>query len=305
MQAVLANLRLDSRYAAPAPSACSPSVPAVLEASRGSRRRQPGRAALQTRASWQTERERELARNVPPAPPARVPPPPPPPPPPAPEPIVENDLNISRRALFGIMVGGTALWYAALRGGYPLTTVDKQKNVALLKTKGGNLVAATQDSAGRIFMFDAAGNLYYDTEDPRTGMYVVDTAGDMFNQFVDKNGKVVRVPVGNIGDLRSITVEEVGGVPIRELQRSIKGLRGGRVTGFVQRADPREVFDLMPPNAPAGANMDRTRIEPPPFLEDIEVDLQPKGGLGGLFGGGSPDSSSPAATLRSLQRGDK
>ena len=47
--------------------------------------------------------------------------------------------------------------------------------------------------------------------------------------------------MGNIGDLRSITVEEVGGVPIRELQRSIKGLRGGRVTGFVQRADPREV----------------------------------------------------------------
>ena len=40
--------------------------------------------------------------------------------------------------------------YAALRGGYPLTTVDKQKNVALLKTKGGNLVAATQVRAAGV-----------------------------------------------------------------------------------------------------------------------------------------------------------
>ncbi len=31
-----------------------------------------------------------------------------------------------------------------VRGGYPLTAVDKEKNVALLKTKGGNMVAATQ-----------------------------------------------------------------------------------------------------------------------------------------------------------------
>lgn len=34
--------------------------------------------------------------------------------------------------------------YAVVRGGYPLTAVDKEKNVALLKTKGGNMVAATQ-----------------------------------------------------------------------------------------------------------------------------------------------------------------
>jgi hypothetical protein len=51
---------------------------------------------------------------------------------------------MSRRTLFGIMAGGTALWWVALRGSFPLAAVDKQKNVALLKTKGGNLVAATQ-----------------------------------------------------------------------------------------------------------------------------------------------------------------
>ena len=58
--------------------------------------------------------------------------------------LQENELRMSRRTLFGIMAGGTALWWVALRGSFPLAAVDKQKNVALLKTKGGNLVAATQ-----------------------------------------------------------------------------------------------------------------------------------------------------------------
>lgn len=40
--------------------------------------------------------------------------------------------------------------------------------------------------------------------------------------------QVNRVPIGNIGDLRTVTVKEVGGVPVTELQKSIKGLRGGR-----------------------------------------------------------------------------
>jgi hypothetical protein len=41
------------------------------------------------------------------------------------------------------MLGGTAAWWLALRGGFPLAAVDRERNVALLKTKGGNLVAAT------------------------------------------------------------------------------------------------------------------------------------------------------------------
>ena len=66
--------------------------------------------------------------------------------PPFPRPSLpqENELRMSRRTLFGIMAGGSALWWVALRGSFPLAAVDKQKNVALLKTKGGNLVAATQ-----------------------------------------------------------------------------------------------------------------------------------------------------------------
>ncbi|PRW56651.1 expressed protein isoform A [Chlorella sorokiniana] len=253
-------------------------------------------------ASYQTDRERELARNVPAAPPARVPPPPPPPPPPEPEPIVENELNMSRRGLFLTVFGGTAAYWFALNGGSPVSTVDPRKNVALLKTKGGNTIAATQDAQGRVFMWDRAGNIYYDTEDPRTGVYIVDTAGDMTNMFVDKDGEVQRVPVGNIADLRTIEVSEIGGVPISELQKSIKGLRGGRVTGFVTQ--PSSVSDLMPPNAPVEISRDGKVVKFPPFLEDIEIELEPKGGL---FGGGQvPNvSDNPAAVIDSLQRGNK
>ena len=74
------------------------------------------------------------------------------------------------------MLGGTALWWFGLRQGVPLVGVDRKRNIALLRTKGGNLVAATQDEEGRVFLFDKAGNLYYDTEDPKLGMYIVRTA---------------------------------------------------------------------------------------------------------------------------------
>lgn len=212
---------------------------------------------------------------------------------------------MSRRGIFGIMLGGTAAYWFAVRGGMPLAAVDRGRNVALLKTKGGNLVAATQDDAGRVFMFDRAGNIYYDTEDPRLGVYVVDAQGEMINEFVDAEGRVIKVPVGNIADLRTVTVEEIGGVPVRELQRSIRDLRGGRLTGFVQPADPGSAADLMPPNAPSVPNWEGNRVGPPPFLEDLEVELQPKSG-GGLFGGSAPDArDDPVGTLRSLRRGDK
>ena len=86
--------------------------------------------------------------------------------------------------------------------------------------------------------------------------------------------QVIKVPVGNIADLRTVTVEEIGGVPVRELQRSIRDLRGGRLTGFVQPADPGSAADLMPPNAPSVPNWEGNRVGPPPFLEDLEVELQ-------------------------------
>ncbi len=41
-----------------------------------------------------------------------------------------------------------------------------------------------------------------------------------------------RVLVGNINDLQSVKVTDIGGVPVEELQKSVKGLRGARITGF-------------------------------------------------------------------------
>lgn len=154
-------------------------------------------------------------------------------------------------------------------------------------------------------MFDKAGNIYYDTEDPRVGMYIVDKGGEMYNEFVDTEGKVQQIYIGNIGDLRSIKVEEVGGISVEELQRSIKGFKGGRVVGFPKAPDANGPSweNLMPPNAPAGVPRGGGRIQPPPFLEDLEVELEPRGS--GLFGGGGGNggpTSSPAEILKSLRR---
>lgn len=129
------------------------------------------------------------------------------------------------------MLGGSLAWYAAISGfatNAPIAGVDRQRNIAVLRTKGGNLVAATTDDQGRVFMFDKAGNIYYDTEDPRTGMYIVDRRGDMYNVYVDLDGKVQRVPVGNISELATVEVGEVGGVSLKELQKSVGEVQSGR-----------------------------------------------------------------------------
>jgi hypothetical protein len=93
------------------------------------------------------------------------------------------------------------------------------------------------------------------------------------------------VELGNIRDIATIEVEEIGGVPVRELQRSIRDLQP-RITGFVQPADPSNPLDLMPPNAPAVPNWEGNRLGPPPFLEDLEVELEVCGGEEGGGGGG-------------------
>lgn len=182
------------------------------------------------------------------------------------------------------MIGGTVGWYAALRANVPMVGMDRERNIALLRTKQGNIVAATQDAKGRIFLFDKAGNIYYDTDDAALGLYIVDPQGDMFNKYLDKEGRVQEAYVGNLSDLTSIKVTEIGGVPIGELQRSIRGFKGGRVVGFPKLPAGKELSleDLMPPNAPATIDKEKGRIRPPPFLEDREIELEPNGGL---FGG--------------------
>lgn len=160
-----------------------------------------------------------------------------------------------------------------------MSAIDRRRGVALLRTKGGNLVGAAEDESGRLFLFDKAGNLYYDTEDPALGIYIVDTSGNMYNEYLEPGSdEIKRVPVGNIADITSVKVSEIGGVPIEELQNSVRGFRGGRVVGFAQPPDENGLTweNMMPPNAPATVPRDGGRIRPPPMLEDYEVDLEPR-----------------------------
>lgn len=130
----------------------------------------------------------------------------------------------------------------------------------------------------------------------------MDTTGDMYNEFVDANGKVQQAFVGNLADLRSLKVKEIGGVDIKDLQKSVKGFRGGRIVGFPKAADPNSPSweDVLPPNAPAGVNRDGNKVMPPAFLEDMEVELEPS--RGGIFGGNGGGEVDDLTTLKSLRR---
>ena len=219
----------------------------------------------------------------------RAPPPPPPPPP-----VIDINLDdtvrpnnalssspfASRRGILAAMVVGTGLWYGLLNASNPIMAVNKRNGVALLKTKGGNVVAAAQDERGRLFLFDKAGNIYYDTEDPRVGMYIVDRAGETYNEYLDVvSGQVKQQYVGNLKDMTSLSVREVGGIDMRDLRKSVRGFKGGRVVGFPHAPSGSLGWeDVMPPNAPVQRAANGEVVGVPPFLEDYEVDLEAKGG---------------------------
>jgi hypothetical protein len=67
--------------------------------------------------------------------------------------------------------------------------------------------------------------------------------GDMFNMFVDADGEVQRVAVGNIKDLETIGINEVGGMPVSQLLKSHRSK--ARLTAFL---DPTPL--PLPLNAP-------------------------------------------------------
>lgn len=257
------------------------------------RRFAAGRGAS-TRCNYEPGVDRQPRSTVPAAPPLRVPPPPPPPPPPGSE--MNLKMGISKRMVLGLMFGGGLVWSLALRAGMPQVGYDARTGVALLRTAGGNLVAATRDEAGNIFMYDKNGNIYYDTG-AEQGIYIVDSSGDMFNTWADTRGEVQRAYVGNIRDLREFSVKEIGGVPVEQLAEGIEGLRDGRMTAFVKKADRRYEPDYLPKNAPAIVSRGG-KFAPPEVLEDSVIELERKGGL---FGGGGGNDVSMADLVRSLK----
>jgi hypothetical protein len=244
-----------------------------------------GRHTAPIRCAAQQPQTGGYRKNLPIAPPARAPPPPPPPPPDSEE-EPRNELDtVDRRGLLAMLGLGTAFYWAILQRNVPIVAVDRKKNVALLRTKAGNIVGATLDKSGRIFMFDKVGNIYYDTGDSRMGIYIVDIDGNMLNEFQDARGNIQRVPVGNIREIQTIKVDEIAGVDLADMVQQFKELRSGEITGFNKMPDPDNLkwTDLMPPNAPAGRNREG-RFGPPPVLEEGEIVLSPK--KKGWFGGG-------------------
>ena len=88
----------------------------------------------------------------------------------------------------------------------------------------------------------------------------VDLQGDMYNLFMDRDGEPNQVRVGNVADLASINVKDIGGIPTQSLAEAVgardAGMSGGKMMVFPdfprKNATPDELQKyLMPPDAPA------------------------------------------------------
>lgn len=72
----------------------------------------------------------------------------------------------------------------------------------------------------------------------------------VYNVFLDKNGEEQRRYVGDIRDVRSFRVKDLGGISVERLQRASKGRFDGTVTAF-----PDDNNDIpLPPNTPLYKN---------------------------------------------------
>lgn len=222
-----------------------------------------------------------------------------------------SGMNISRKGLLALMVGGAAANVAFQRSVLP-PTYRKSNQLTYVRTKGGWPLAVSQDDKGRLYMFDAAGNFFYDTGDERLGWNMIDYEGNVFNYYVpqgDSQQRVRKKLLGRMDDMLSVPVTEIGGVPVEKIQKQLR-VRGNEIMGFAN-TDPVEY----PPEAPliprptgqidpeTGAEI--VELMPAPFLEEGAVQLERQGG-GGLSWllGGSQKPPSLLEQMRSLRRGN-
>ncbi|KAK9842037.1 hypothetical protein WJX81_005422 [Elliptochloris bilobata] len=228
------------------------------------------RLAARAAADREVARRPEL-RNLPPAPPTFSPPPPPPPPPP---PVEEAGPNGPRRAvLLGLLLGGSSLWWKYINSQMPEMYRDKA-GVHYMVTRGGNKVAVTVDKQGRAYFVDKAGDLYYDSGNQKIGFYVVDTQDQIFNVYLGSDGEPRRVKVGDLRDLGTVRVTDLGGIPVSNLQSASRARRRSAITAF---PDPDAGGVVLPPNTPFTQGPDG-KVAPPRMLEEGGVVLQEKRG---------------------------
>lgn len=82
----------------------------------------------------------------------------------------------------------------------------------------------------------------------------------MYNLFIDRDGEPNQVKVGNIADLTSVNVKDIGGIPTQSLAAAVgerdTAMAGGKMMVFPdfprKDATPEELEKyMMPPDAPA------------------------------------------------------
>lgn len=175
--------------------------------------------------------------------------------------------------------------YALRKSQEPQFYRDKA-GIRYLKTDKGNPVAVTTDDRGNIMMVDPAGNLYYDTGSPQLGIYMVTMNGDMYNLYIDTEGEQQKALVGNVKDLRSIKVKDIGGIPIEKLQAHYEIQRnraGKKDNGFPDRfmGFPEESRVPLPPGTVKvfEDGKGKIRLQGPEVLDEGAIQLEEKRNL--------------------------
>ncbi len=94
----------------------------------------------------------------------------------------------------------------------------------------------------------------------RIGCAQVALNGDMYNLFLDRDGEPNQIKVGNVQDLSTVNVKDIGGIPAQSLAAAVgernKGMAGGKMMVFPdfprENASPEEMQKYtLPPTAPA------------------------------------------------------
>ena len=94
----------------------------------------------------------------------------------------------------------------------------------------------------------------------RVSCHQVALNGDMYNLFIDRDGEPNQIKVGNIQDLSTVPVKDIGGIPAESLAAAVgerdAGMSGGKMMVFPdfprKDATPEEMQKYtLPPTAPA------------------------------------------------------
>lgn len=133
-------------------------------------------------------------------------------------------------------------------------------DIFFTQTSGGAELAVSADEHGNFYWVDAHYNFWYDTGDPRLGVYVVDPNGVTLNIYIDGDGEPQYIPIGNIDDIRTVDIDEIGGVPIKAMRDAVTDTK--RLYVF-----PGKDGVSLPDNAPAEIRPDGT-VMPPRMLEE-------------------------------------